>query len=1153
MTYEELYKPAISEYLRKWDEYFSKFRVSDVADMNILQLRDELDMRQAQLAQLEAEKPSTFHFDLADALEQRFQQPIAAYEKTVADTRAKYADARRRLEQQHANEIAEAEKRAEDSVSGIAKKYDKLLTYKDQVSDAILRYGIKPSTLQIDEDSLSREDMEALLDTALSACKSLGEDSIRQKLKVLYEPPADENDDERLAHAVAVIFCICFLGPAVLVALYGYMFWRTASIYRNVEALRIADKLMYGVVISKFRDAPKYEEIPEVDYSEVEAAEKEDLERLAAGNPSNTKEALQAEINKFHSKIAEDFRTATNQVMGKYDSLLRIFGESVNSLQKIVDDYLAALKDFGTSCNTSFVMDTEFTLGKQKGTLDVKYDIGLRNIVFGARTPGMMLFIKLMLSNAMLSVRPKQFRCIVYDPEGLGADFATFMSQETAEYISVATSDFSKILDSYRAYSQNNLRILDQQDINTFNADAAAKGMVTLEYRLLLVVSGVEKPLENKILTEFMQFSARTGSIIWIIAPSALPGSIFYKKPFDGIQEPYPLSAELFNSVMCTYTEAFTNLKDDGILYIPAFADKYLPRNKWWQENTDKGIKLNFGLQDGDPSKGYAIELGDANVHALCVGATGAGKSAFNNQLIASLITRYPPSALELVMVDFKNIEFGSLVDKTTHVSRIPHARIIAGTKDGEYAISVFDYLMNEMERRTRLFDGASVKKLEDYNKKMRLAGTPEHCIPRILLLIDEFQVMFTEVDPKSVDMIQSRIRSLSKLARFCGCHMLFTSQSMKGTMSKDIMDQFSLRIALRCSSDTSTELIGSPVASKIKQKFGYLYTNTNAGETQDSTRMWRTPFLPDEDLFDTEKRNQKIKKGELPEGTLCILDAVCKMAEKQHEVHHRAYFYDEKEMYSAGKLCSWLQEHSDTVVKEERLMVLGERTGFSQKKSPVNFKLRRGDGENIFFYGFEETDFNNLCMTFVDNIKANPNATLLVNCADPDLFTVLDIESWCSRDFLDIARPMTDVSEWVESLTALIDERREMAPSEYGPLYFLCLRWDKQLGISRDENYKLTESWKAVVTNAPTVDIHIIYGAQLFKEVPSNFLPLFNHIICSRGPDEAAYKFTGNGKMAKLPDTLGFALYQYGGTDQKFKIYQHTFTRKAEEREIDV
>lgn len=1153
MTYEDLYKPALSEYMQTWEDYFSKFTLSDCSQMNILQLKDELDRRKALLADIKAHKPEAFSFDIPAALEQKFASAMQGYAAAVAAVNAKADKAKQMVDAKHDQAVKDAEARAENSVSDLTKKYDQLLSYKDKVADVVMRFGIKPTTLSIDEDSLTREEMEALLDTALASCKFMSEDKMRQRLKILYEVDPEADNEHKIGHLGLVAASAVLLSPIILVWLFGYMYWHTFAVYKNVEGLRIADKLMYGVNFAKFRDPPKYEEIPEADYSEVEATRQQELERLSEGDPAKAKEKLQSEINRNHSKIGDDFRYATNTIITRYNSTVRRIADSVDVLQKQVDDYIANMKEFGTVCNKSLVMDTDFVLGKQKGTLDVKYAVGLQNIVFANRSPEMMLFIKLMLGNAMLSVAPKQFTCTIYDPEGLGSDFATYMSQDTKDYITVATNEFSKVLEKHREYSQKNLRVLDQQDINSFNKVAEAEKMVTLEYRLLIIVSGVEKVAENKLLTEFMQFSGRTGALVWLINPTNVKGCIFYKTPFDGVEEPYPVSQALFNRIANTYLEAFNTMKPVGILYKPSFADRYLPREKWWQENTDKGIKLNFGLQDGDPAKGFALELGDANVHGLCVGATGAGKSAFNNQLIASLVTRYAPSALELVMIDFKNIEFGSLVNKKTHISRIPHARIIAGTKDGEYAISVFDYLMQEMDRRTRLFDAASVKKIEEYNKKMRALETPEKCIPRILLLIDEFQVMFTEVDPKSVEIIQARIRSLAKLARFCGCHMFFTSQSMKGTMPKDILDQFSLRVALRCSSDTSSEIIGSPVASQIKQKFGYLYTNTNAGETQDSTRLWRTPFIPNEDLFDTEERNTKIAAGKLPEGSLCILDEICTMAEEQGETHHHAYFYDENEMYPSTKLVDWLKAQKEVVQREKRLIVLGERTGFSLKPTPVNFKLKKSDSENILFYAFEESDFNNMCMTLAENIMANEDAQLLINCADPDLFTVLDIPNWYNPDFLDVARPMPDVSEWLNTLQDMIINRQQSDPDSYAPLYFMALRWDKQLGISRDENYKLSDQWKWIITNGPQVDVHIIYGAQLYKEIKSNTLPLFNHIICARGPEEAGFGILGSGKISKLPDSLGFAIYRYGSADQKFKIYQHTFTRKAESRELEV
>ena len=877
MTYEELYKPALESYERKWNSYYDGIPIPNINGKTMHQLKVELPNMQAKLAELESAPPPAFTFDLSTALDQFFSGAQREYDAKVVASKQRFDEARKAVTMEHDQKIAAADAKAEDSISDLVKKHQKLLSYKDKVASAIIRYGIKPSDTELNLEDMSRQELEQLLNVSIESCKFLGDDKVKVKLERLYDPGSIDDDDHRLNYAIAVIVLSIIFAPFALIGLFAYMYYRTSKVFKQVDALRIADKLMYEVSFAKYKDLPDYTGIPDVDTSDIDSKEAEEMARQAKDDPALLKEEIQKQINKSMDAIVSAYRSASNRIANRHTKLVSAYKSQISQAEKALADFMRNIKPFGSEASTSYVLDTKFVLGQQDGLLDVSYDMGLDNIVFADSSPEMVSFMKLLLSNMLLKVRPKQLTCTIYDEEGLGADFATFLSKETADYISVVTKDVDKTIEDMRTYSQSNLRILDNMDINTFNKDAEGKGMVTLEYRLLILLTGVKDPLKNRKLTEFMQFSGRTGAFVWLVAPSSLKGCIFYEKPFGNVESPYPISQELFSRVSSTYLNAFHTLKDKGILYKPAFADKYLPREKWWSENTDKGIKLNFGLQDGDPSKGYSIDLGDAPVHGLCVGATGAGKSAFNNQLILSLVTRYPPSALELVMIDFKNVEFAMLTDSTTHISRIPHAKVIAGTKDGEYAISIFDYLMAEMTRRTEVFAEAGTKKLEDYNALMRSKKQEHKCIPRILVLIDEFQVMFTEVDSKSVDIIQARIRSLSKLARFCGCHLFFTSQSMKGTMPKDILDQFSLRVALRCSSDTSNDIIGSPIASKIKQKFGYLYTNTNMGESQDSTRLWRTPFAADEVIFDT-------------------LDAICQMAEEKKELNHKAYFYNENE-----------------------------------------------------------------------------------------------------------------------------------------------------------------------------------------------------------------------------------------------------------------
>lgn len=326
------------------------------------------------------------------------------------------------------------------------------------------------------------------------------------------------------------------------------------------------------------------------------------------------------------------------------------------------------------------------------------------------------------------------------------------------------------------------------------------------------------------------------------------------------------------------------------IYYSEAFGNKHLPREAWWKENTDAGIKLNFGLQDGDLGKGYDIVLGANLPNALCVGIPGSGKPALINQMLASLITRYPPTALSLVMADFKDAEFCAFADKTTHQSRIPHACFIAGTRDGSIALPLLNGLMGEMNRRLALFASEDVQSIEGFNKKMRKAKASQKCLPRILVVLDEYQVMFEDLSLSAI--IMQKLKDLLAVSASCGCHLFLSTQSWKDSLPADVMKQLPLRIALRCSEDTSISVLGSPVAALLKPKFGYTYTNTEAGASQSSTRVWRTPFIPDEELFNTEKRKEVI-----PDGSLCILDAIQQMAVDCGVVDHKAPFIGRLEL----------------------------------------------------------------------------------------------------------------------------------------------------------------------------------------------------------------------------------------------------------------
>lgn len=1130
MIYEDSFREAVSAYLQCTKDRYNKYVIRDVSGFSIVQLIEERERLKMILAQLENDKPAEFSFDVEQELQNHFAPMISDYDNHLRIIHSNFENGILMLKNARANAIADAEDVANQDIMPLIEKHNELMSYKDKLSDVLLRYNITPSDIKISSD-ITREEFEAVLDTAIEGCRALIKSRNTSIVSFLKNLTDTTKSNDKALHLAGLIVGVYVFAPLFLAWLFGYMFLNTGRIYKRLDKLRIAESLMYDIDFTKFLSTQSIEDIPEIDTTELEAERDRQLKEMMDKDPRIKLDEERKSFAANITQMSDSFKLATMRAMETYTQKLANVKTSYEGVKAAIDAYMVNIKEFGSFINSKPVFDTSFTLGKMSGTIDMRYKLPLTNIAFNETAPNMIDFVKLMLANAILAVKEKCLYTTIYDPGNLGAEFSEFFTLQTAEFLDVKTKDLEVIVKDLRDYAQENIKIIGKKSINEYNEEAYAVGKVTRDYKLLVILSDAKKALDMAGFAKFMEYSAQYGVMIWILSSTPIQGVLMYNTPYNDVEQPLLVTPELLATVMETYTQAVENSKADSIDYIKGFQEKYIPEEKYWSFSTNKGIALHFGLENGDPTKGYPLFLGDGNVHSLMAGATGAGKSAAINQILASLLRMYSPEELELVMVDFKNVEFAMYTDKKTGKSRIPHAKIIAGTKDGEYALSVFDYLLKEMDRRTAIFAKSGVKKLEDYNNKMRANGTSELCMPRILVLIDEFQVMFTEVDPKSVDKISQAITSLSKLARFCGCHMWFTSQSMKGTLAKDIMDQFSLRAALRCAKDVSTSIIGGPQAGTIKTKFGYMYTNTSAGEDQSTTVLWRVPFASDK----------------VVEDTMTLLEG---LREKHGSLDRGAIFYDENKRHYQKELLD-LFEVNRGFETNPRLMILGERTGFSLNRAPINFNFTVDDGEHLAAIAFEREDLLNFCMSVIDNVKSKKDAKLIIHSADKDTFTLLEVEKYLEPEVVEMSRPTFEFEYWLDTLEDLINARKEKPVSDLSPIFFLAIQWEKYRGVGREEKYAFTERLKKILQEAPMVDIHFIFASKSAKEIPSVCLNNCNHRIAMKCDEQESYKMIASAKAFKLPEVLGFGIYSYGSSLQKFKLYQHTFSRQLEKREI--
>jgi S-DNA-T family DNA segregation ATPase FtsK/SpoIIIE len=101
--------------------------------------------------------------------------------------------------------------------------------------------------------------------------------------------------------------------------------------------------------------------------------------------------------------------------------------------------------------------------------------------------------------------------------------------------------------------------------------------------------------------------------------------------------------------------------------------------------------------------------------HLLCAGQTGSGKSVFMNGLICSLLYRFTPDELRMILVDPKFIEFRSYQD-------LPHL-LLPVVDDPKHASTALKWAVREMDRRYRILAMAGARNLAGFNQKVDEMG----------------------------------------------------------------------------------------------------------------------------------------------------------------------------------------------------------------------------------------------------------------------------------------------------------------------------------------------------------------------------------------------------------------------------------------------
>ena len=206
--------------------------------------------------------------------------------------------------------------------------------------------------------------------------------------------------------------------------------------------------------------------------------------------------------------------------------------------------------------------------------------------------------------------------------------------------------------------------------------------------------------------------------------------------------------------------------------------------------------------------------------HLLIAGATGSGKSVCINTLITSLVYRYTPRELRMLMIDPKMVELAMY-------NTLPHLRHPVVT-DNHQAAKTLKWAMMEMERRYALFHANGARNVSDFNKNLaegkkftfpvekrrKLDGTEqdelplpydEGPLPYIVVFVDELADLMMTVQSE----VEKPLAILAQKARATGIHLILATQRPSvNVITGLIKANFPCRIAFRVASKVDSRTI---------------------------------------------------------------------------------------------------------------------------------------------------------------------------------------------------------------------------------------------------------------------------------------------------------------------------------------------------------
>ena len=428
---------------------------------------------------------------------------------------------------------------------------------------------------------------------------------------------------------------------------------------------------------------------------------------------------------------------------------------------------------------------------------------------------------------------------IFIDVKGLGSEYAVFNKLTSTEHVSIwsTTPQVSSGLDELESwissvYSEN---LADRYgSLSEYNASHERK-----KPEKYIFINDLKSNIEMKDFERFIRIvkNGRKAGV-YVLASSTLDdiSDRHFSEVFGEIQLEMQIiavenmSVKLKENALIRLNTSIERNKLDTVFsllrgkkeqkeIIPL--ERYLPQsNDWHKLRADKEIVIPFGIDSN--GKIAVLKISSEKPYTMIIGDPRHGKSKLMHTIIMMATSRYSEDEVKIAVMDLKDGAEFNVYAK----AGLRSVECVVNDEDPDAMLSFLKYYVAQMHSRQELFErmeeatGVIIQKYEDYRETNSNFGDVMPEMPRLILLIDEFQTLF---DGASSSLLMSEL--VRKGATY-GIHVVLSSQralssNPRNGFTADLKDYFTSRFVFKCPQSAAKTVLSDRCADTGRENSG--------------------------------------------------------------------------------------------------------------------------------------------------------------------------------------------------------------------------------------------------------------------------------------------------------------------------------------------